>query len=336
MDVGTAAPGARLRLGMLRETYELALEVAGDVWPTPAMALGALFERGVAFLEGGGELVPIRGGAPADLLDALNRAREELLAAEAQYAFTRYLVLTLTRESEALEATWLGLADEHLRIKAEIVAGRRREEQLKRELAALGAATVPLPEHDEPAEIPPDRPRKSRGMYARLLEGAEAFVAELDVAADRPARADRLSHDRGWATEWGEQARLLVFAHGLALALREREADAVDPDDAASVRSAWEEARGRLMGLDGRSATLRFRLFELRRDVRILGWRITALRVEARGMRGRLELFEQDRGRLEAELTARRAATPPSAESVPPRGWRARLARLFSAGGRDA
>ena len=331
----TAAPPVPLRLGMLRETYELALEVAGDVWPTHAMALGKLFERGVASLAAGSELAPIRGQAPADLLEALNRTREELLAAEAGYAFTRYVVLVLTRESEALEATWLALADEHLQTRAEIVAYRRQEEQLKRELAALGAPTVPLPEHDALPESPPDRPRKSRGMYAHLLDGAEAVEAELAVAADAPARADRLAGERGWDSDWGEHARLLVFAHGLALALREREADAVDPDDAASVRAAQEQARERLMGLEGRSATLRFRLFELRRNVQILGWRSTARRVEARGMRSRLELFERDRARLKSELAARSAAAAAQPSPAPAAGWRARLGRLFAPPGRD-
>ncbi len=37
-----------LRLAMLRETYDLAISVTGDVWPTPTMALAALFERGAA------------------------------------------------------------------------------------------------------------------------------------------------------------------------------------------------------------------------------------------------------------------------------------------------
>ena len=326
----------RVRLGMLSETLEQALDVAGDVWPTSGMGLGAIFERGTVSLAADGELRPIRGQAAAELLGALDDAREELLAAEAQYAFHRYVVFVLTREADELETTWLTLADQHLRIRAEIVAARREEERLKRALAALGLRTTPLPEHEELPSLGPDRPRKSRGMYANLLDGAAAVVAELDVLPERLAEADHLADERGWATEWGEHARLIVFAHGLALALREREADALDPDDDATVREARQQARERFMGLEGRSATLRFRLFDLRHNNRIVGWRITALRIEERGMRNRLELFEQDRARLEQTLAARRAELGPAAEALSSAedtdkesSWRTRLSRLF-------
>ena len=338
MKTGPMTPSAavRVRLGMLSETLEQALGVAGDVWPTPAMALGAIFERGAVSLKAGGQLPRIQGRAAGELLDALDEAREELLAAEAQYAFHRYVVFVLTREAEELEATWLALVDEHLRIRAEVVAARREEERLKRALAALGFRTTPLPEHDELPDPGPDRPRKSRGMYAGLLEGAAAVVGELDVLPERLADADHLAEERGWATEWGEHARLIVFAHGLALALREREADVLDPDDDTAVREARQQARERVMGLDGRSATLRFRLFELRHNNRIVGWRITALRIEERGLRNRLVLFEQDRARLERTLAARRAELGTDAETLAPAGsagegtsWRTRLSRLF-------
>lgn len=319
-----------LRIGMLRETHDLALEVAGDLWPTPAMALGNLFERGVAVLDGGGAPSPIRGAAPPDLLEALNATRAELFLTETQLTFTKYVAYVLHRRNEELEATWLELADQHLALRARIVACRGEEERLKRELAALGASTVPLPEHEVLPEPGPDRPRKSRGMYADLFVGVATIDAELTVAPATLARADELARERGWAEEWQQDARLVVFAHGLSLALREREADGIDPDDEASVRAGHADARGRLMGLEGRYATLRFRLFELRHNARILGWRITALRVEAEGLQHRLELFAHDRGRLEVDLAARRAARPSPGAGARP-SWRARLGRLFGA-----
>ncbi|MDP8925279.1 MAG: hypothetical protein M3O34_20735, partial [Chloroflexota bacterium] len=300
-----------LRIGLLRETYDLALSVAGDVWPTPAMALANLFERGVTFLASGGTLAGMRGGAPPELLRTLNQTRDELLTLEASYWLVRYVTFVLTRDSEELEATWLGLADQHLAIRAEIVAFRREEERLKRELTRYGEPMVPLPEHDELAEIPPDRPRKSRGMYATLFEGAEEVIVSLDIDPAVVDAAERLARERGWAGEWGEHARLSVLTHGLSLAMREREADAIDPDDETSVRAGISEARGRAMGLEGRYATLRLRLFELRHNHRILGWRIRALQVEAQGMRRRLDLFIEDRDRLQAMLDARRASGPP-------------------------
>ena len=324
---------------MLRETYDLALSAAGDVWPTPAMALTNLFERGTAFLEAGGMLPALRGAAPPALLRTLHETRDELLTLEASYWLVRYVTYALTRESEQLEATWIGLADQHLDIRAEIVTCRREEERLKRELARYGEPTVALPEHEELPEVAPDRPRKSQGMYATLFEGAEEVVVSLDVDPVAVRAADRVARDRGWASEWGEHAHLFILTHGLSLALREREADAIDPDAESSVRAGIAEARGRMMGLEGRYATLRLRLFELRHNHRILGWRITALQVEAQGMRRRLDLFMEDRDRLQALLAARRAEGPPprtDEEPAPPRsGWRGLLSRLFSTGPRQ-
>ncbi len=333
-----AAMDPRPCLGMLRETYELALEVAGPAWPTPAKAVGNLFERGVAFLEAGGELAPIVGAAPPELLDALNRTRDRCLVAEAQYAFARYLALVLTRENEALDEACQALADQHRALRTAIVACRREEERLKRELAELGASTVPMPEHDELPEVQPGRPRKSEGMYADLFEGASTVEVDLEVDSWVLATADRLARLHDWHAEWGEHARLVLFAHGLALALRQREADGVDPDDAESVKAAYQAARERVMGLEGRYATLKYRLFELRQSNRVLSWRVTASRAEIQGLRSRLELFHRDRARLEAELAARRSAPRPAPaplEPPPPNGWRARLARLFTQPGRD-
>src|SRR4051812_11452563 len=85
----TDMPG-RLRLAMLQEAYDAALDAAGPVWPTPAMALGSLFERGVLSLEAGTGLPPLAGQASPDLLHALAEAREDLYLIEAQYPLTRY------------------------------------------------------------------------------------------------------------------------------------------------------------------------------------------------------------------------------------------------------
>jgi hypothetical protein len=101
------------------------------------------------------------------------------------------------------------------------------------------------------------------------------------------------------------------------------------------VVAAQGEARGRLMGLEGRYSTLRRRLFELRHNNRILRWRITALEVEAVGMRGRLDQFLLDRDRLEGAIAERVAAgaVPQTDQVVNNHGqWRRRLGRLFGRG----
>jgi hypothetical protein len=320
------------RLAMLAEIFEAAIDVAGDVWPTPSMALGRLFERGAAFLSERSSPAPIAGTASAELLDALNVTREDLLLVEALYLLTRHVTFVVTEEGAALEKTWLALADQHLAIRADIVDRRREEEELKRQLAALGGATVPLPEHDDLPAADGERPHRRAGLYEHLFDGVSVVEADFDVDPAVQAAADRVAVGRGWDREWGEHARLLVLTHGVSLALREREADAVDADDDGSVKAAQDAARARLVALDGRYSSLRRRLFELRHNNRILRWRITALEVEAVGMRNRLDLFLADRDRLEQAIQAHRAAgavprQPGSDDGLG--GWRRRLGRLF-------
>jgi hypothetical protein len=334
-DPAAGDPARTLSLAMLQEIFDLGIEAAGEIWPTPTMALSRLFERGVSFLASGGSLAPVAGRASPDLLDAMNITREDLFLVEALYLLTRHVAFTLTEASNALEATWLGLADRHLAIRAEIVEQRRAEEQLKRELRALGGAAVPLPEHDDLPMTDGDRPRKSRGMFQDLFRGVSVVEVDLEISGSALQAADRVAEERGWVQEWGEDARLLVLTHGISLTLREREADEIRGDDEDSVKAGQDASRARLVRLEGRYSTLRRRLFELRHNNRILQWRITALEVEAVGMRSRLDQFLVDRDRLEQAIAERRASGAViREESGHPGndGWRRRLGRLFGRG----
>lgn len=331
-DATLLQTGGRLRLSMLQEVLDLALLAAGDLWPTQPMALGRLFERAAVFLDGGGQFPSIKGRASQDVLDGLNTTREDLFLVEALYLLSRHVTFTLTEAGARQEAIWVQLADRHLAIRLEIVEQRRNEEALKRQLRALGGQVVPVPEHDDLPMTDTNRLRKSRGMFEQLFEGASLTAAELDVDPLTLEMADRAATSRGWDSEWGEHARLLVLTYGISLALREREADLLNPHDDESAEHAHKTARSRLAGLEGRYATLRRRLFELRHNNRILGWRIAALEIEAQGMRSRLDQFLLDRDRLETAINERLAAgIKPRADghvggSV---GWRGRLGRLF-------
>src|SRR5215210_3838246 len=95
----------RIHLVMLREIYDLGLKAAGEVWPTPEMALGRLFERGTDFLEGDATLAKITGAASPDLLDGLNVCREDLFLVEALHYLTQYVTYALTEAGNVLEAT---------------------------------------------------------------------------------------------------------------------------------------------------------------------------------------------------------------------------------------
>ena len=235
--------------------------------------------------------------------------REDLFLVEALHLLTRHVTFVLTEEGSALEATWLALADRHLAIRAEIVERRREEEQLKRQLRALGGAAVPLPEHDDLPMTDGDRPRKSRGMYEHLFDGAS-----LTRGRPRPVvgGAGRRRPSRRAARLGPGVGRGRPPAGADATASRWRSASARPTRSTRnadeSVKAAQADARSRLMGLEGRYSTLRRRLFELRHNNRILRWRITALEVEAVGMRSRLDQFLVDRDRLEQAIAERVAA----------------------------
>jgi hypothetical protein len=334
-DPERTSTSGHLRLAMLQEIYDDAINVAGLVWPTPGLALGSLFERGVLALEAGSGLPPLDGHANRDLLGPLNEAREDLYLVQAEYGLTRHAAFRTTEQAGELEAFWLTLADRHLEIRAQIVERRREEERLKRELSTLGGVTTPLPEHEDLPTSDPNRSRKSRGMFSRLFEGASVIEVEIDAAPPLVRLADSIAEARGWANEWGEHARLLVLLYGVSRAERDREAEGIDADADDAVREALGTVRARLMHLEGRHSTMRRRLFELRHNNRILQWRITALEVEARGMCTRLEQFTDDRDRLLREIEARRelrASLPEPPHQPQPeleRGWRGRIARLF-------
>ena len=145
-----------------------------------------------------------------------------------------------------------------------------------------------------------------------------------------------MARRRAGPTSGASDARLLVLTHGMSLALREREADAIDADDPASVQAAPGTTRAPADGPGGRYSTLRRRLFELRHNDRILRWRITALEIEAAGMRSRLDQFLVDRDRLEGEhrraACAGRRPTSEAETPTPTNGWRRRIGSCSGGG----
>jgi hypothetical protein len=311
---------------MLEGQRRLALELAGPVWPTPPMALGSIMSRGASHVESG--LAPLGGRADADILADLHAARSDWLTIQAQHGFTLALAFALSGRVAELETEWLRLADQHLELRARIVTARAAEEALKAELARYGVRTTRMPVHDELPEVGGDRPKKSRGMYSRLFDGCDSCTVDIDLDDALMSRIDAYCRREGLSEEWGDAAPLSVFIQGLFATAADREADKLDTNDATAIEAARHDARASAMGLEGRYATLRYRLFELRSDVRILQWRITALQIEERGMRARLEKFADDavalRGRLDDAIRA--GITPIQPEERPAQvGWLRRL-----------
>lgn len=143
---------------------------------------------------------------------------------------------------------------------------------------------------------------KAKRGYEHLVVGASVQEVELDAPESLLARARALASRHGWDEDWGEDAPLVVFYHGLAALELERAATELDTGDAAAVAREATRLRQRRMWLDGQYAVLRFHLHELIKNNQIMSVRENALRNDNEGLRNRLERFERDRADLARQL----------------------------------
>jgi hypothetical protein len=271
----------QLRLSLLCEMLERAgaLESGGD----PKATLERAFARGLVFLEaaGGGQRGDSEGPAAA---------RCRTVAARARFDFLRHRALALTEQYGELDRSVDDLATESLELHHRLWAWRGREERLKVQLGRRPGVT-PRP---EPAPtIGSGGPGKNRRPSGeRLLAGLERCEVELDLPAELLARAKTLDRSQGWDEEWGEDAPLIVLSHGLAALELEQSRPGESPGGA-------DQPVGDPSGLDA----LRYRIFELSENNRILRIRQRAFEVDNRGMRVRLGQLEQEVEGLEEELS---------------------------------
>ena len=166
---------------------------------------------------------------------------------------------------------------------------------------------------------------KAKQGYAHLVAGASVRTVELDVPESLLARARALASRHGWDEDWGEDAPLVVFYHGLAALELERAAAELDTGNPAAVAREASRLRQRRMWLDGQYAVLRFHLFELIKNNRIMSVRENALRNDNEGLRHRLERFERDRAGLARQLAG---GPKPAAEPGPEAGAVEQAGRL--------
>lgn len=298
----------RLRLTLLDEMLERAAALVPGQ-PVEATLVRA-FERGVAWLEA----APAQADDVASADGPLPLSEESVIAAWARFDFFRCRALALTAVYEELDREVDELATESLELHARVWPLREREGELK---VALGRRDRPTPRPEPAPRIgsgSSSRPRQPSA--ARLLEGLTVRAVELDIPGDLIARARALAERREWLEQWGEDAMLLVLAHGLAVLERQRRG--------AGELTPEERRRADPLAL----GALRYRVFELTEANKILNIRRTALRIDNRGLRLRIGQLEQEVAELEREAAAR--GVSPETRKPKRRGL---LGRLF--GGAD-
>lgn len=298
-----------MRLVLLDDMLERTRAVAPG--QSVEATLAQAFERGVAWLE----TVPERSDdlGSADGVVALNE--EELISAWARFDFLRCRALALTAVYEALDREVDELATESLELHERIWPLREREGQLK---VALGRRDRLTPRPEPAPRIGSGGSSRSRqASAARLLEGLTRREVEFTVPGELLARARALAERREWLEQWGEDALLLALAHGLAVLEHARR-------DSTRELTTEERRRADPLAL----GALRYRVFELTEAKKILGIRRTALRIDNRGLRMRIEQLEQEVAELEREAAARGV----SPDARPPKR-RGLLGRFFGGGG---
>jgi hypothetical protein len=293
----------KLRLSLLGEMLEQASAL--DSGSDPKATLERAFARGVIFLEAAGG----KSGNSERPATAQCRA----VAGRARFDFLRHRALALTEDYRELDRSVDDLATESQELHQKLWAWREREEPLKVRLGRRRAVT-PRP---EPAPTigsgGPGKARRPSGE--RLLAGLERCEVELELPAELLARAETLGRSQGWDEEWGEDALLIVLAHGLAA----RELEESPP----GARPNWAEQQ---VADPVAFAALHYRIFELSENNRILRIRETAFKVDNRGMRLRLGQLEQEVAELEEELS-RSGGQWRASEERPRRGLLGRLLR---------
>lgn len=183
-------------------------------------------------------------------------------------------------------------------------------------------------------------------MDRQLFEGVREREVRLRMLEETYRSAATLIREHGWEDAWGEDAWLIIFAHGLAY-LRAEQERAGHAAAGSSGGQDPDDLRRRLMECEGKYAVMKFHAFTLGRDKRALEMQATGLRGEHELAMERLTRFREDEERLRAELArlkaenaALRAQLEADGESEPqPAGrtkgrWWAIWARRSSGQGR--
>jgi hypothetical protein len=140
-------------------------------------------------------------------------------------------------------------------------------------------------------------------LYAHLFDGVATRVIELRLLEETYQQAQALIDAQGWSAVWGDDAYLIIFAHGLAY-LRAELARASAPEDStaedARLRSEW-------MATEAQYAVMKFRAYTLTQENQRLRWSLTAAERQLELAEHRLKLFREETRRLKAQLAAAQA-----------------------------
>jgi len=156
-----------------------------------------------------------------------------------------------------------------------------------------------------------------RPLYAHLFDGVATREVRLRLLEETYEQARALIEAQSWAETWGEDAFLIIFAHGLAYLraelAREHGPGADDMDETARLRGEW-------MAAEAQYAVMKFRAYTLTEENRRLRWSLTAAERQLALAEQRLAQFRSEVQVLKAQLAAQpsNAAISPMCSSGGP------------------
>ncbi len=145
-------------------------------------------------------------------------------------------------------------------------------------------------------------------QYAHLFDGVRAREVTLRLLEETYEQARATIAAQGWDADWGDDAYLVIFAHGLARvrdALRQARAGvaAKPTDELGRLRGEW-------MASEAQYAVMKFRAYTLTEENKRLKWSLTACERQLALAERRLALFREEARALKAALAARDQAAP--------------------------
>jgi hypothetical protein len=152
---------------------------------------------------------------------------------------------------------------------------------------------------------------EARAPYAHLFDGVRTRELRLRMLEETYQQARAAIAAQGWEAEWGEDAYLIIFAHGLAYVRGELARELPDATDDA-LRAECERLRGEWMAAEAQYAVMKFRAYTLTEENQRLRWSLTACERQLALAEQRLAQFRADERALKAQLAAQARPQEPT------------------------
>lgn len=158
--------------------------------------------------------------------------------------------------------------------------------------------------------------QKTEGPYTHLFDGVRTREIRLQFLEETYEQARAAIEACGWDADWGHDAYLIIFAHGLAqirAQLDQQQAETANQTTASEI----ERLRGEWMATSAQYAVMKFRTYTLTQENQRLRWSLTACERQLQLAEHRLNLFRAETQALKTQCLAAAQSGSAAAEATP-------------------